>query len=121
MTSTTRRRFAAALQLLLPVALFAALVVGVSAGAKTLPSEGDWFAEGPVAVAVADEVWASKPRNVWTTADLEAAGWSGCTQLPTSIEQAEDEIADRGFPVAHVVRTPVAERSEEHTSELQSH
>lgn len=93
----TKIRFAALLQLLLPVAL----LVGISAGAMTMAPEGEWMASEGVEQQIAAEVRASKPVNEWTTKDLKAAGWTGC------VATATDPVTT--FPVAHVVRTSVRE------------
>lgn len=94
-----RRRLAAQLQLLLLVLL----AIGVSAGAATLPPEGEWTANGAIERSIADEVRASKPRNVWTVEGLRSAGFAGCVPVDG------DVVTFEHLPAAHVVRLPLAE------------
>lgn len=86
--------------LLLPVLLG----VGVAVSGMTVEApEGGWVASSPLEAQIAAEVRESKPRNVWTTEDLEAAGWTGCVAVD------DDEVTFEHAPEAHVVRLPVAE------------
>lgn len=98
MNTTSRRRIAAVLQ----IALMPLVAVALSMVAATMPAEGGWTASGAIEQEQANQTLAAKPANLWTNADLRAAGYTGCVALKT--------VTDAANPWSHhLVRLPAAE------------
>jgi len=89
---------------LLLAAVFGVLAVANSAQTMTVAVDRDSVGDSIQVKVYNDDIAPSKPKNLYTTADIRERGWNGCVQV-----KGDKVVLFEHVPTSHIVRLPVSE------------